>query len=435
MRYFSMLVITAVIVGMASAAVADLQNVEVNGSLRIRGNVFEMDNNAADNSWVEQRTRLGVKADFTDDVSAVIELDSYDIWGEDFRSAAYITGIDTRANSVDDVEMYQAYIQVSEMWGTPLSMKVGRQEIALGNQFLFGVNDASAGFTGLSWDGVVLSYQTDVVTVCGLWGKITETMGNFSQDDVDMYGIYGSYMGFEDVQIDAYVIYVEDDIPTLGDGTDLWTVGLRGAGAIGAVDFEAEVAYQFGDVEDAITGWWWTEDLDYDNWGINLEVGYTLETAWSPRIYAGFAWLEGDDDYDELSFNRLFTNIEYSEFIDDNTLQLSNVFVYRLGISAQPSESVSLLLAGTYFDTDAEVDNGGWLWWDDDDDSDLGWELGLYADYQYSEDLVFRAGWAHFFASDGMDDGNAVLLNGLLPIVDDDNADYDYLFLETEISF
>ena len=48
--------------------------------------------------FVEQRTRLNVKADFTNNVSAFIELDSYDIWGEDFRSN-YITGIDNRAAS------------------------------------------------------------------------------------------------------------------------------------------------------------------------------------------------------------------------------------------------------------------------------------------------------------------------------------------------
>ncbi len=444
MRWFSIFVVAALLSGVA---VAELQNVEVNGKLRIRGNVYESDEDTMDASWVEQRTRLGVKADFTDAVQAVIELDSYDIWGEDFRSAAYLTGVDGRAASVDDVEMYQAYVKASEMYGTPLSLTIGRQELALGSQWLWGVNaNSSAGFTGLSWDGVKLAYESDVLTVSAVWAKMAETFGEFTQNDIDLYMVYGSYTGLEDIVIDAYASYIEDDVPTLGDGTDLFTVGLRGAGKIGAFDFESEVAYQFGDIEDVVKRLIREDDdLDYDAFGVNLEGGYTLEVAWSPRIFAGFTWFEGNDDDndgwwfgdndDELSFNRLFSNVEYSEFIDDTSAPLSNVFIYRLGVSAAPTENVCLKLVGAYFDVDDEADNRDWLWWGDDEDGDLGWELGLYADYKYTEDLIFRAGYAHFFAQDGMDDANVVAFNGLLPLVDDEDNDFDYLFLETEIAF
>jgi hypothetical protein len=437
MRSLTTLMIAAVIFGMAGMAIADLQNIEVDGSIRIRGNLFDADEgDSLDMSYVEQRTRLGVKADFTDDVSAVIEFDNYDVWGEDFRSAAYLTGADSRAASGDDVEVYQSYIQITDAWGTPITLKIGRQEIALGNQWLVGVNDVSAGFTGLSFDGVVAAYQSDVVTVCAIWAKLAETMGDFSNDDIDVYGLYGTYNGLEDIVIDAYAIYVEDDMPTLGDGTDVFWVGLRGAGVVGAIDFEAEVAYNFGDIEDVTPNflWWGGDDLDYDAWGVNLELGYTFDCSWTPRLWAGFTWFEGDDDED-LSFNRLFSNIEYSEFIDDNTIQLSNVFIYRLGLDVAPTENVSMALVATYFEADEEVDGWDFLWWSSDDDEDLGWEIGLYADYQYSEDLVFRAGWAHFFGEDGLEDGNIVLGNGLLPLVEDDDEDYDYLFIETEIAF
>ena len=45
-------------------------------------------------AWVEQRTALHINARFTDEVSAYIEFDSISEWGTDFRSNA-ITGIDT----------------------------------------------------------------------------------------------------------------------------------------------------------------------------------------------------------------------------------------------------------------------------------------------------------------------------------------------------
>ena len=63
-----------------------------------------------------------MKADFTSDVSAYLELDSYDIWGEDFRSN-YVTGQDLRADTTTDVEFNQAYIDVKDIGGTPLSLR------------------------------------------------------------------------------------------------------------------------------------------------------------------------------------------------------------------------------------------------------------------------------------------------------------------------
>ncbi len=436
MRSFTSLVIAAVIVGMGGLAYADLQNVEIDGKLRIRGNYFNMDDavTLGDTSFVEQRTRLGVKADFTDGVSVYMELDSYDNWGEDFRSQAYLTGVDARAASGDDVEFYQAYVNVAEMWGTPLNLRVGRMELSAGSEWLVGVNDTSALFTGLSWDGIMLTYQTDMLRVSAAALKGCETFGDFGEDDCDFYVLYGSYTGLEEIEIDAYWMFVRGDISPLGTETDLHTVGLRGAGIVGAFDFELEVAKQFGEIEDGRARLCGSDDLDYEGWGINAELGYTFEMNWSPRVYLGFAWLEGPDDDDELGFNRLASNWEYSEILANT--DMSNVFVYRLGVGVMPSENIELALAAAYFQQD-ETDEWNFLWWSDDEDDAVGWELGLYGDYQYSEDLVFRAGWAHFFALDGIEDfgGADILLNGFGDFLGDDDDDYDYLFLETEISF
>ena len=434
MRFFTTLLTIALVVGMGATAYAELQNVEVGGSIRIRGNVFEMEDEAFDTSFVEQRTRLSVKADFTDEVSTFIELDSYDVWGEDFRSANYITGLDTRANSGDDVEVYQGYIEATEMWGTPLMMRVGRQEVSLGSEWLAGVNDTSALFSGLSFDALTLGYATDMVSVCAWAAKLNETLNDFGDNDVDFYGLYASYLGFEDAVIDAYWMFVRDDESLTIADVDLHTIGLRGAGTYGAFDFEAEAAYQFGDAELDTPWWmWWNDELDVDAFGANLEAGYTFDMTWTPRIFLGGAYFEGsDDDDDEIPFNRLFSNWEYTEFLENTAM--SNVWVARAGVSAMPTESVELSLLASYFWAD-EVADGGWWFWSWEAEDELGLELGLYGDYQYSEDLVFRAGWAHFFADDGMEDGNLVANNGWTPVLGDDDDDYDYLFIETEISF
>jgi hypothetical protein len=65
------------------------------------------------------------------------------------------------------------------------------------------------------------------------------------------------------------------------------------------------------------------------------------------------------------------------------------------------------------------------------DESDLGWEVGVSGTYHYSEDLAFSAGYSHFFGGnwDTTED---------CPVHDwdgDKNANFDYVWMQTEISF
>ncbi|MBL7648178.1 MAG: alginate export family protein [Candidatus Hydrogenedentes bacterium] len=464
MRSFKILMVAVLALGTVAAAQAELQNVEVGGSVRIRGNWFDFDDNAFINAGeefanVEQRTRLNVKADFTDEVSVFIEFDSYENWGDNFRSN-YVTGVDGFGG--DDVELYQSYIEINNAWGLPIRTRIGRQELEFGSEWLLGNQDTASVFTGLSFDGIRTSYTADSFTVDVLSMKLSETFNNFADGDTNLYAIYGSYIGLEDWQFDAYWMYVMEDegdngAATVAEGVlgaaagdvDLHTIGLRGAGTYGAFDLESEIAYQFGEIDVDNGGFFGDDDLEYDALAFNLEAGYTFDITWTPRVYLGAAFFEGGDqdnggfffgdDDNDLSFNRLFSNWEYSEFLENT--DLSNSLIYRAGISAMPTEKISLLLALAYFQADEEVDLGFdgfgiFDLFDNDADDNEGLEVGLYGDYQYSEDLVFRAGFAHFFGDDGLEDGNFVILNGLGAFADtEDDGDYNYLFWEAEISF
>lgn len=427
---FKALLLAALLGSVCTGAYAELQNVEVGGGIRIRGNWYDYDN-GGQSAWVEQRTRLNFKADFTDNVSTFIELDSYNNWGDSFRSD-YLTGFDSAGGA--SVDLYQAYIEANEMWGTPLRLRVGRQELSFGSQWLVGVNDASSLYRGLSFDAVRLDYTTDQFTVAAWASKLAENFGNlYSVNDTDFYGVYGSYTGIEDVKIDAYYMYVRDQHGrNANTDIDIHTLGLRGAGKVGAFDFEAELAYQFGDVNRP-----GKNDPSYGDFGANVEVGYTFDHSIQPRIYLGGAYLGGGDKNSadgDLGFNRLFSNWEYSEFLENT--DLSNVWLVRAGASIMPTETVKLSLAATYFQVLETLDSGCWFWKRSTDEN-LGWEVGLYANYQYTEDLAFRAGYAHFFGDNGLSDGNLINGNGLVPFVDTkkNGGDYNYLFVETEIKF
>lgn len=418
------------LLGIVTPAVAELQNVAVGGSLRIRGNFVDFDEfkgaDTGDFAAVEQRTRVNVKADFTDQVSTFIELDSYDVWGEDFRSN-YLTGLDGRVASADDVEVYQAYIDVQNLWDTPLSARIGRQELKLGSGWLAGVNGTAPFYTGLSFDALKLAYATEQFSVAAVAAKLAERSGIEEDGDINLYGVYASYTGIEDVVLDAYWLYIRDAANFRG-GLDAHVFGLRGAGNAGAFDFEAEAAYQLQD--------WERKDVfrvdgetKSDALGGNLVAGYTFDAAYTPRVYAGGAYFSGNDD--DLAFNRLFSDRKYSLILDTQA-NLSNIWLVHGGLSINPTESLKLTASVGYIAALDGREIARFLWWSEDSDKPLGVEAGLRADYAYSEDLSFAVGYSHLFALDGLDDGNFVPNNGAALAF---SEDADYLYAETQISF
>ncbi len=440
--------VLAIVIFSAVTATAELQNIEVGGSIRIRGNYYTNEIAQWDSSvgnslaFVEQRTCLGVTAHFTDKVSAIIELDSYDIWGEDFRSLGYVTGADARAASNNDVEIYKAYIEVNNMWDTPLRLRIGRMELVQGSEWFVGTDGTSSFFTGLSFDAIALTYFGEQLATNLVWAKTHEDSPNEEDGDIDIYAIYSHFHGIENVSIDGYWILIRDAVSRgrqpLFQGTQdvaqFHTVGISVTGTLDAFDYYMEAAYQFGNAERVPRNPLnrdLNDETDFDALGVNLEFGYTFDTAWTPRVYLGGAYLQGSDDED-LAFNRICSSWEYSEFIANT--DMTNVWLLRGGVETSPTESITLQLKWSYFHVDEVREFGIWPFrWSADDE--LGWEVGLYATYNYTEDLSFEFGYAHLFVDEGLSDGNYVTGNGHWNRAGTDEDDPDYVYFETIITF
>lgn len=93
------------------------------------------------------------------------------------------------------------YIEASDMFGMPLRVRIGRQEIAMGKKWLVG--DRIFPTRGLSHDGVRITYSPDNFTVDAWWAKLTDTSPMEEDGDVDFYGIYATYSGFEPLSVSA----------------------------------------------------------------------------------------------------------------------------------------------------------------------------------------------------------------------------------------
>jgi len=406
-----------------ASSYADLQNVEVGGDIRIRGNSF-FDNfsETLDNSqFTEQRTSLNITADFSDDVSAFIEIDAYNLWGDSTRDGITTGASGGGGTGLGEVSLYQGYITLDQAFGRNVTTKIGRQEVMLGSEWLVGNNDTAGLYTGLSFDGITSEFFTgnDAHALHFLNLKVAETdIGVFAEDtDTDLRALYYTYTGREDLVADLYVMYVRTGLAG-SDNFELFTYGGRIAGDWNAFDYEAELALQSGDTG-AAAG---VEDTD--GWGANLEVGYTFDTNLAPRVFLGAAFFSGPDD-DETGFNRLFSDWEYSEFLSN--ADLSNALIIRGGASVQATEKIGLTGVISIFEEDEE-DAGvfaptGALGFGVADEDELGMEFGLYATYAYSEDVAMEVGAAYFINGDEIEDAFA------------DDEDPIYVYGEISLSF
>ena len=99
------------------------------------------------------RTRVGLQIAVSSDISAFVQAQDARVFGGEDATRARGT-LDGSAPALD---LHQAYFSVQNLFGSPFTIQIGRQELAYGNQRLIG----SVGWSniGRSFDAGVLSYR------------------------------------------------------------------------------------------------------------------------------------------------------------------------------------------------------------------------------------------------------------------------------------
>lgn len=169
-------------------------------------------------------------------------------------------------------------------------------------------------------------------------------------------------------------------------------------------DFQSETIGQFGTVR-ATTAANDGRDLDHSAWFQHLDVGYTFDMPWTPRLALEYDYASGDHDpndgkdqrFDTLFGARRFdfgpTGI-YGAFARSNI----NTPGYRIGIN--PRSDVQAFLAHRFFWLAEDKD--AWTSANLRDKTGktgnyIGQQLELSARWDVNSNLNLETGWAHLF--------------------------------------
>ncbi|PIY83763.1 MAG: outer membrane channel [Candidatus Omnitrophica bacterium CG_4_10_14_0_2_um_filter_44_9] len=332
-----------------------------------------------------------------------------------------------RGNSdFSKVDLYQAYVELSDIDHMPFDLKVGRQEFCYGSAFFIGANDF---YEGLVWDGV----KARVAPLDNFWidligARYVKLNENKSDPEPALYGIYSSYNLKKDADLDVYFFYHKGGFSFFHadqpDGAKWFTLGARGVGKINEqFDYEIEPSYQFGKIDN-------TTRADSDTiiaYGGHAEAGYTFKSRSNPRIFAGYAFGSGDNDTSDKKYREFHGNIYNDNYIVGDisivpdlsgltvgAARASGMRIGLVGISADISPKLNLNFDYHYFSADKTPSGIS---------RDIGSEINFIAACKLSKDVNIIIGANRFFTADFFMDASG------------SGKDVNYLYLQTQLNF
>ena len=486
MKFLRIMCVVALLVAVSAIAYAETQSVKVSGDIALRAfarDNYDLNNDDAapagngseSNQWANYLTstaEVQIDADLTDNVSGVIRLYNQREWGDQNATALatdelgqvrapYDNAVSTRASAAGantfDVGVDLAYIELKEFLYSPLTLRIGRQDLWFGRGFIVGANlqDPTGGFWPMeytaqrSFDAVRATLDYDPWTIDGVYAKIRENYRR-SDDDINLWGANVGYVFDEyNAEAEAYWWYKNQRFTGSGfniappattmtvingaDSNDINTVGARGSfDPIEDWTIALEGAYQFGEYAGvynravAATANQ-TNRRKRSAWAIDamIECRYWQDDfAWRPVIGAEYIYYSGEEDIgneiDQTSGLYHGWDPMYRGKFDTAIREFQNVF-YRTAMASTPSNTNQhqILVRGSVEPTDSLTCEAlyGHFWLDkrfaenavmatpETAKKNVGDEVDLKVTWDYTEDVQFSLLCAFFFPGDHFSSG------------------------------
>lgn len=200
--------------------------------------------------------------------------------------------------------------------------------------------------------------------------------------------------------------------------------------AKGKFDFESETIGQFGTVRASTTS---GEDLEHSAWYQHLDIGYTFELPWSPRLSLHYDYASGDHDPNDKKDQRFDTlygarRFEFGATGIYGAFARANVNTPGYRITAAPRQDVQLGLLHRFFWLAEDKDTWTSAGLRDSSgrtDNFIGQQLEMTARWDFNSSLNFETGWAHLFK------GTFAKVTANAPA----KEDVDYFYLQSQLRF
>ncbi|MBI5394655.1 MAG: alginate export family protein [Verrucomicrobia bacterium] len=423
-------------------------------------NVTFNDNQPGDEDfWLLHRFRAGVLGQPLDWLKLYGQMqDSREMGSERFPAPPL-----GNANLEEDtVDWRQAWIELGNYKEFPVSFKIGRQELAYGDERLVGTFDWNN--VGRTFDAARLRWQGGKFWVDLFAANVVGNNIAYGRDDSlndvadwadDLFGIYGQCSALDFQIMELYGILRDKTEATFdGPAREIWTFGARikSTPKLGPWDYYMEAAYQIGHIDgpglsatQGVARRFGENSLKlripHQALAALVGVGYTVpEVDWKPRVGFEYNYATGDSDPADgrnETFDNLFpTNHKFYGYMD--FFAWKNVHNPRLMFTTQPAKTVTTQLDFHMFWLAEEKD----LWYRANSapigvparrnvvgnaSSFVGSEVDLSATWAVTKNIKVLGGYSHFFRGGYVRDTAAGLNNG--------SDDAELVYLQTMVSF
>ena len=316
-----------------------------------------------------------------------------------------------RAFDENRFDVHQLFLDVRPLGDdTPLTLRVGRQELEYGRARLIGIREFPN--TRQRFDGVKLMAESEKFDLDFFYMRfipldLTEGLNRKPdeyREEQHFYGVYGKYKGIKNHYFEPYFLALRDrgDLVNANQRAgdlSLYTMGGRLGGETGPFDYDGELAGQWGKFAgDTVQAWM-----------AAVDAGWTLQDVpWTPRLGAGFDYASGDEDpFDgnHQTFNQLFPrghpHLGYLDLFGRQNIMATNI-----NLSFDPMEKVTTRLAWYTFWADevrgATCNPGGGAGRRNvagNAGHDIGNEFDLTVTYALDRHSSFLFGYSHFWSN------------------------------------
>ncbi|MDH3252339.1 MAG: alginate export family protein [Ignavibacteria bacterium] len=375
--------------GCGKSAAAGEPTIRWKGEIRVRGELDGRDflSRTPANAYTLLRVRVGAEFLPSERVAMVVMLQDSRVFGTERAGGAFST-ISNTAN----VDLYEGYLTVNDLFTEGLQVTGGRMGLAYGNERIIGTVGWSN--IGRVFDGILFRYTRPNHSVDLFVTNIGQTtlppavatpvaVRSVRDSGQTFSGIHYSFRPSADEEFDGYFFHQWNRMKSFREFADLsrFTLGAFVRGPLGALSYTGEFAYQFGTIRGVdISAFLIAALVRYPVGGISVGVGfdYLSGTAEGGRSYQSFdpAFHTGHRFYGHMDY---FINIPQ----DANGRGLRDFYI---DVSGRPTTAIALsvrlhhlMLAKTW---------SGQL--------DLGQEIDMTAAWEVDANVSIEAGASGF---------------------------------------